>query len=126
MMPAARLPAAKAKVTGAAVKDPQRHKDRKEPKVAQLGEPSIFLDEFGRQAWFAFQSELPWLAESDRALVEIAASVRGRLIGGEDVGTTALSMLQSILSKMGASPADRTKVAAPDGEEEQDEFFGHN
>ena len=125
-MPAHRLPAAKAAVTGAAIKDPQRHKDRKEPSVIPLGEPSLFLDPFGQQAWLAFQKELPWLAESDRALVEIASSVRGRLLAGEDVGTTALSMLQSILSKMGASPADRTKVAAPSDDEEQDEFFGPN
>src|SRR4051812_48557642 len=113
-MPAHRTPALKAAVTGAAVKNPQRHRDRKEPQVPSLGEPSPFLDEFGRQAWAAFSRELPWLAESDRALVEIASAVRGRLLGGEDVGTTALSMLQSILSKMGGSPADRSKVSAPD------------
>ncbi|KQM88646.1 hypothetical protein ASE67_02580 [Sphingomonas sp. Leaf23] len=62
--------------------------------------------------------------ESDRALVEIASSVRGRLLAGEDVGVTALSMLQSILSKLGGSPADRSKVALPDDEKERDEFFG--
>ena len=75
------------------------------------------MDEFGRQAWEGFRRELPWLAESDRALLEIASSVRGRLLAGGDVGITALSMLQSILSKMGATPADRTKVTVPDGEE---------
>lgn len=116
-MPAPRTPVAKASVSGAAVKNPQRHKDRKEPKAAALGKPSPFLDEFGVKAWEGFKQELPWLAESDRALVEIASSVRGRLLSGEDVGITALSMLQSILSKMGASPADRSKVMVGDGEE---------
>ncbi len=125
-MPAPRLPLAKAKVTGADIKDPQRFKERKEPSTPALGGPSPFLDEFGIAAWESFRRELPWLAESDRALVEIAASVRGRLLGGEDVGTTALSMLQSILSKMGASPADRSKVSAGDDENEEDEFFGPN
>lgn len=116
-MPAPRTPVAKASVTGAATKNPQRHLPRKEPKVAALGKPSAFLDEFGVKAWEGFKLELPWLAESDRALVEIAASVRGRLLAGEDVGITALSMMQSILSKMGASPADRSKVMVDDGEE---------
>ena len=125
-MPRARTPAAKAKVTGAAALHPGRHAERKEPKVDGLGKPSVFLDDDGKAAWESFKRELPWLAESDRSLVEIAAHVRGRLIGGEDVGVTALSMLQSILSKMGASPADRSKVMVPDGEEAKDEFFGPN
>lgn len=121
-MAAPRLPVAKAKMTGADVKDPARHRDRKEPKGAPLGKASKFLDESGQQAWEGFKREIPWLMESDRALVEVASSVRGRLLAGDDVGVTALSMLQSILSKMGGSPADRTKICAPD-DEEQDEFF---
>ena len=125
-MPNHRTPALKAAVTGTADRNPQRHRDRKEPKTNPLGDPSPFLSPFGVTAWESFKKELPWLAESDRALVEIAAAVRGRLLAGEDVGTTALSMLQSILSKMGATPADRTKVSAPDDEGEEDEFFGPN
>lgn len=121
-MPAPRTPAAKADITGAADKNPQRHRERAEPKGSQLGKPSAFLDDYGQQAWEGFKRELPWLMESDRALVEVASSVRGRLLAGEDVGVTALSMLQSILSKMGGSPADRTRVSAPE-EEERDEFF---
>jgi len=125
-MAAPRTPVAKARVTGAAEKNPQRHRDRKEPKTKPLGKPSKFLDPFGVQAWEGYKAELPWLMESDRSLVEIASSVRGRLLAGEDVGVTALSMLQSILSKMGGSPADRSKVNAPDDEPERDEFFGDN
>ena len=121
-----RTPVAKAKVTGADRLHPGRHKARSDPKTTPLGEASIFLDTFGVQAWEGYRRELPWLMESDRSLVEIAASVRGRLIGGQDVGVTALSMLQSILSKMGGSPADRSKVNAPDDEPERDEFFGDN
>jgi len=119
----ARTPALKAAVTGTAARNPGRFADRKEPKSQALGKPSAFLDEHGIQAWEGFKRELPWLAESDRALVEIASSVRGRLLAGEDVGVTALSMLQSMLSKMGGSPADRSKVASPDDDEEGDEFF---
>ena len=119
-----RQPVAKAKATGAAAKNPGRHAGRSEPKTNSLGAPSPFLDEHGRQQGEGFKREVAWLAESDRSMVEIAAHVRGRLLSGEDVGVTALSMLQAILSKMGASPADRSKVSAPDGDEPEDEFFG--
>ena len=121
-----RTPVAKAKATGAAMKNPGRHKARSDPKSTPLGDPSIFLDEFGRQAWEGYRRELPWLMEADRSLVEIASSVRGRLLSGGEVGVTALSMLQSILSKMGGSPADRSKVTTGDDEPQEDEFFGAN
>lgn len=121
-----RTPTLKAVVTGSAARNPGRFADRNEPSAPALGGPSEFLDGNGIAAWESFRRELPWLAESDRALLEIASSVRGRLIGGEDVGVTALSMLQSILSKMGASPADRSKVSAPDEDPDEDEFFGPN
>lgn len=123
-MARARTPVAKAKLTGAADKNPQRHRDRKEPVSRPLGDPSTFLDEHGRMAWEAYRRELPWLMESDRSLIEVACSVRGKLLSGGDVGVQALSMLQSILSKLGGSPADRSKVAVPDDEKEEDEFFG--
>lgn len=125
-MAAPRTPVAKARATGADIKNPGRHADRKDPKTKPLGKPSRFLDEHGKEAWEGYKLELPWLTEADRSLVEIASSVRGRLLAGEDVGVTALSMLQSILSKMGGTPADRSKVATPDDEPEEDEFFGSN
>jgi hypothetical protein len=121
-----RTPVAKAKATGAAIKNPGRHASRSDPKSTPLGAPSTFLDLHGKQAWEGYRQELPWLMEADRSLVEIAASVRGRLLSGDDVGVTALSMLQSILSKMGGSPADRSKVATGDDEPQEDEFFGAN
>lgn len=125
-MPNPRTPAAKARVTGADKLHPGRHAARKDPKSKPLGKPSTFLDDHGKQAWEGYRQELPWLMEADRSLVEIAASVRGRLLSGDDVGITALSMLQSILSKMGGSPADRSKVATGDDEPQEDEFFGAN
>lgn len=120
-----RSPVAKAKVTGAAAKNPQRHRDRKNPKADDLGAPSTFLNEHGLRAWEAFRRELPWLKESDRSLLEVVCTIRGRLLAGDDVGIQALSLLQSCLTKLGATPADRSKVSVPDGEEEEeDEFFG--
>jgi hypothetical protein len=125
-MPAARLPDAKAKALGADRKDPQRFRDRKSPASGALGKPSTHLTKGGMAAWEAFKRELPWLTEADRAVMEICCSVRGRLFDGEDVGVTALSMYQSVLSKLGATPADRSKVSMPDDEAPADEFFGVN
>ena len=121
-MPNPRTPAAKAKATGANVAHPGRHASRSEPKGKPLGDAAEFLDEFGKRAWEGFKRELPWLMESDRAVMEVCAQVRGLLLAGEEVGVTKLSMYQSMLSKLGATPADRTRIDAPDDEEE-DEFF---
>jgi hypothetical protein len=126
-MPRPRLPAAKAAVTGAALRHPERHRNRKEPASTSLGKPSIHLDDFGKRAFEAFKRELPWLTEGDRALVEVAASLRGRLIeDAAGVGVSALQALSAVLSKLGATPTDRSKVSAPADEEEPDEFFGVN
>ena len=121
-MPAPRLPAAKAAVTGADIKNPGRHADRKDPASKPLGEAPDYLDDFGKAAWEGFKRELPWLMESDRAFMEVCAHVRGLLLSGEVPGVTKLSMYQSMLSKLGATPADRTRISAPD-EEDEDEFF---
>ena len=130
-MPNPRTPVAKAKVTGAAIKNPKRHAGRSEPVGTKLGRPSEFLDKHARVAWEGFCRELPWLMESDRAMLEVCATVRGRMMaagepGSEPVGIQAMSMLQSCLSKLGATPADRSKVSVPDDEPEEDEFFGVN
>jgi len=122
-MPAPRLPAAKADVTGAADKNPQRHRERTEPQGRPLGDPASFLTEYGKQAWEGFKRELPWLMESDRAVLEVCSQVRGLILSGEDVGVTKLSMYQSMLSKLGATPADRTRVSVPEGDGDDDEFF---
>jgi len=123
-MAAPRLPAAKAKATGAALRNPKRHSKRKEPTTAALGGPPMHLGKYAKRAWARFKAELPWLTSADNALLEIAATVRGQMLEGKVVGVTALSMYQSVLSKLGATPTDRSKVNQPDEEEEPDEFFG--
>lgn len=123
-MPNPRLPVAKAAATGAAIKNPQRHKDRKAPsKARSLGEPSPFLKDGAITAWEGFRRELPWLTEGHRALVEVASLVRGRLIDQEEVGISALSMLQACLSKLGATPADESRVSFGDDGDEADSMF---
>jgi hypothetical protein len=45
---------------------------------------------------------------------------------GDDFGVSKAQALGSILSKLGATPADESKMKVPDDGEEEDEFFGAN
>ena len=56
-----------------------------------------------RVAWDLIRPEVPWLMESDRALVEIGASIRARLMAGEEVG---VSGAQSVAHVHGADGRD--------------------
>ena len=114
-----RLPAAKAAATGAAVKNPGRFKGRNAPKRTRaVGEPFAKMTLEQREAWAAFCAELPWLTSAHRALLQVACVLRARLEADSDIGVNQLQTYSSVLSKLGATPADETKVMAPDEPEE--------
>lgn len=123
-MPARRLPVMKAGITGAATKNPGRFANRANPKVKPVGDPPPHLSVSARRAWRMFVRRLPWLTAADEAMLGLAAMVQGALMDGEPIGVAKLNMFQTVLSKLGASPTDRTKVTMPEEEEEEDEFFG--
>jgi hypothetical protein len=121
-----RLPAAKADVSGAAIKNPQRHKARNVPKgTRSLGQPYARMTPGQAEAWEEFREELPWLNSAHRALLQLACVLRDRLNNDPEMGVNALSAYSSILSKLAATPVDETKVGTPDGEDEDpaDQFF---
>lgn len=126
-MPRARTPAAKAEATGAAAKNPQRHRDRKTPKpTSKLGRHPAWFDEIQASMWEGFKAELPWLTESDRAVMEIASVLRAQLkLQPLDMGVSKLNLLRLCLAQLGATPADRSKIAGGDDEETDpdDRFF---
>jgi hypothetical protein len=122
----ARLPVAKAKATGAAVKNPGRHSGRKAIKAKDLGGPSAWLSLYGHRAFQAFRRELPWLKEHHRVIVDLASHLRGRLMDPEDiVGLPAMQELRRCLAVLAATPADESKVTLPDDDEgdPDDAFF---
>lgn len=123
-----RTPIERARVTGSIKKDPARFASRAAPQVGRLGSPPAWMSAVAKKAWALLKSEIPWLAESDRGLVEIAATIRGRLMSGEDVGVSALNQLRMCYGQMGATPADRSKVHVPDEapEDPTDRFFSVN
>ena len=122
-----RLPAAKAKAAGAELKNPARFKDRKAPKNTRpLGKPYAGMKPAELRYWREFEAELPWLHSGHRVLLRMACQFAARMDDGE-LGVSAAQALSSILSKLGATPVDETKVAHGDGGEEADpgeEFFG--
>jgi hypothetical protein len=66
-----------------------------------------------KTAWTTFRDELPWLNRSHRSLTEIAATIRARVMTGDDIGVKALGLLRQCLGQMGATPADSSKVKMP-------------
>jgi hypothetical protein len=124
-MPHPRTPLAKAEVSGAKALNPARFANRKTPKKTRpLGEPYAAMTEAERGFWREYQAELPWLNSGHRQLVRMASRLSARLDADPDFGVSAMQTLSSILSKLGATPVDETKVTHGDDEEDDDEFFG--
>ena len=121
-----RLPAAKAEVSGAAMINAGRFKDRKAPSgTRSVGEPYARMTPTQREAWEEFKAELPWLNSSHRALLQLACVLRARLNDDPDMGVNALQAYSAVLSKLAATPVDETKVSAPgdDDADPDDRFF---
>lgn len=121
-----RLPAMKADVSGAAMKNPQRHKGRKAPLGTRpIGDPYARMTDDQQVVWAELKSDLPWLNSSHRTLLRLACILTCRL-DDADVGVNQIQTLSAVLSKLGATPVDETKVSVPDEDdgEPEDRFFG--
>ena len=101
----------------------KRHKSRKSAKSTLIGNPPAFLDKDAKKAWALFKGELPWLKENHRAFMEAACLLRGSIIAKKPLTGSQMTTYQAMLSKLGATPADESKVmlgdfgtADPDGE----------
>lgn len=124
-MPKPRIPKAKAEVSGSALHDPQRFKDRKASKRTRpIGEPYLKMTDAQKEAWAELSYELPWLNSSHRAIVRLACMWMAKM-DDDDFGTAATQTLSAILSKLGASPSDESKVNHGEDEQEDstDKFF---
>lgn len=118
-MPNPRSPLAKAKATGQANKNPQRFKDRKEPRVSTpIGAAPRWMNAGQRKAWDMFCGELFWLNYSHRAILEIACTVRAKIYAGEDCSVAALTLLRQALGQLGATPATASVISMPEKSEE--------
>ena len=121
-----RTPAAKAKATGRDTRDPARFTGRNEPVILDgIGEPFAWLNENAQKAWREIVAEVPWLNNSHRGFLAIAANIRGRMIAGEDCGVQALNLLRQCYGQMGATPADASKAGVTPGDEQEDPAERH-
>lgn len=118
---------AKAKASGAALKNPQRFRNRKGlGKTKPLGDPYSGMSEVERRYWRDLAGNMPWLHSNHRVLLRMTCQFAARLEKGDGIGENAAKVLSSLLSKLGATPVDETKVNHGDSGETPDpseEFF---
>lgn len=114
-----RLPDDVAAATGRAIINPGRFAGRKPPKVDPVGKPPAELGPDEAKAWRDFCKEIPWLSSADRFLLIGASQLRARIMQG-DAPIAAYTEMRLILSQMGATPASRTKITAPDDKDDSD------
>lgn len=126
-MPRPRLPVAKAATSGAVIKNPGRHSGRKRPPGTRpLGEPFKTMTAAEKRAWKEFAAEMSWLNSSHRVLLRLACLWTARMEDPKaEFGVSATQALSSILSKLGATPVDESKVShGGDEDDAGEEFFG--
>lgn len=83
------------------------------------------MTEGQKAAWAEMAGDMPWLHSAHRTLLQMACQVKARLDAGEEVGVSAMTLLSTLLSKLGATPVDETKVAHGGEDEDPEEaFFG--
>jgi hypothetical protein len=113
-----RLPEGVAKTTGADVRSPGRFKGRASPKVKSLGPaPKRFTLE-QVEIWNEFNEDMPWLGRSDRRVVGLAVMLQSVIDKDPECPVAVFAQMRMLLSAMGGTPVDRSKVAVPDDESE--------
>lgn len=120
-----RTPTAKAKLTGAAAKDPQRYRDRKEPDGGgPLGDAPEFLNELQKQAWYDYRLRWPWVTQADAPQLAALCKLRVKIEYGDDGdwGAATINAYRLLTSEFGGTPVSRSKIFQPKEEEKKDPF----
>lgn len=124
-MPRPRLPQKVAKVTGAVAKNAGRFQGRASPKVKSLGPAPKVFNEDQVDLWNEFNDDFPWLGRSDRRVVGLAVRLQYEIDTDPEVPVAVFAQMRMLLSAMGGTPVDRSKVQAPEDDEADplDEFM---
>lgn len=120
-----RKPLAAAIASGAFYKNPGRYKNRREPVDDRpIGEPPEWLSPAAQTAWRELVPDLPWLRYCHRGIVGLTAIQIAKMRTGE-LGIPGMNLLRQCFGKLGATPADFSRVGwTPEGgDEDDDEFF---
>lgn len=86
------------------------------------------MTEEQKEAWADFVADLPWLNSAHRVVLRAACVITARMDADPDIGVQQIQALSALLSKLGATPVDETKVnhGEPEDEEPEDRFFGRS
>lgn len=78
-----------------------------------------------KKVWEECRAEMPWLKAGHRLLLRQTCILAARMETETDMGVSAHQALSAMLSKLGATPTDETKVNFDAGDEEDpaDRFF---
>jgi len=74
------------------------------------------------RVWKECATNMPWLNAAHRRQVYILAA---RMETGQDLSVPPTHALSAMLSKLGATPTDESKVSHPQDEHDHDERFFH-
>lgn len=118
-----RKPTVTLELAGAFQKDPQRKRENEPKPAGPLGEPPVDFDDVLHALWEELVSMVPAgvLTVSDRWLVELACRTMFAVKQGHALAAEK-NLLLSCLSRMGLTPADRSKIAVPPQKQELDEL----
>lgn len=121
-----RLPQEVAKITGAVAKNAGRFEGRASPKVKSLGPAPKRFTKDQKELWQEFNDDFPWLGRSDRRHVGLAVVLQSQIdAAGMEATPPMFAQMRLLLSGMGGSPVDRSKVSAREEDEidPSDEFL---
>lgn len=113
-----RLPGTVATVTGADKRSPGRFKGRSAPVVKSLGQAPKRFTAAQVEIWDEFNEDFPWLGRSDRRVVGLAVMLQHMIDTDPDCPVAVFAQMRMLLSSMGGTPVDRSKVQAPEEESE--------
>jgi hypothetical protein len=118
-----RKPTPLLELTGAFQKDPQRARPHEPKPAGPLGDPPVDFDEVLTALWGELVRMVPAnvLTVSDRWLVELACRTMRDVKQGKALASEK-NLLLACLSRMGLTPADRSKIAVPQETQELDEL----
>ncbi|MBK6728582.1 MAG: hypothetical protein IPG63_15380 [Xanthomonadales bacterium] len=122
-----RKPTSLLAINGTLAKNPGRYADRASEPVDDraLGPPPDTMRPDQRAAWLEIERLAPWLRFGDRIAVEVTAALLATFrVGGVGMMPPAmLTRLETMLARLGMTPADRSRVAAGIGSSGADNPF---
>jgi len=118
-----RKPTAVLELTGAFQKDPQRRRDHEPKPQGPIGDPPADFDDVLMVLWRELLGMVPAgvLAVADRWLLELTCRTMREVKRGHALAAEK-NLLLSCLSRMGLTPADRSRIAVPKEKPEIDEL----